>query len=334
MAPLYVNNIVSYKEETIMKNISTINVQNVNVNNSVAHLNALTKQREELVKKLAAIDAEIKETRKTIEVKQAVLKLQKEYADKAAVLKKEYEAKIKALVGDDNALDPTPAPESPKSAPKVPAKETAAPKAAPVAKKAEEKKSTEAPKTAAPAPKKEEKVAKTTATPSEKKEAVKAHNKSQFLHEITVDNFQKVINGIPKEEAAEAILHAKINGTKEQFATFGNAVIYGYQNGIRKFWFTYSAPELLNTVSEEMGEILEAGERYGFTVKVTQRAATPKTQATQNVTAPAASSAKADHAQAIAPKASQKQETPADNPDAFRPWTLSNAIVVDGSDEI
>lgn len=306
MAPLYVNNIVSYKEETIMK---TINTNNVNVNNSIAHLEALLKNREELVKKLASLDTEIKETRKTIEVKQAVLKLQKEYADKAAALKKEYDNKIKALVGDDNTPDPTPAPESPKPAQKVPAKETIAPKAAaPVEKKA------------APAPKKEE---------------VKTHNKSQFLHEINVNHFQKVINEIPKEEAAEAILHAQINGTKEQFTTLGNAVIYGYQNGIRKFWFTYSAPELLDAVSEEMGEVLKAAALYGFTVKVTQRDAASKAQTTQNVAAPAASSVKvAAPKAAAAPKASQKQEAPADNSDAFRAWTLCNATPVDGDDEI
>lgn len=333
MAPLYANNIVSYKEETIMK---TINTNNVNINNSIAHLEALLKNREELVKKLAALDEEIKETRKIIEVKQAVLKLQKEYADKAAALKKEYDAKIKALVGDDNTPDPTPAPESPKSAPKAPAKETTAPKAAPVAKKTEEKKPAQAPAAKAEAkPTEAPKAAlAAAAAPSEKKEEVKAHNKSQFLHEINVENFQKVINKIPKEEAADAILCVQINGTKEQFATLGNAVIYGYQNGIRKFWFTYSAPELLDAVSEEMDEVLKAAALYGFTVKVTQRAVAPKEQAAQNVAAPAASSAKADRTQAAAPKASQKQEAPADNPDAFRAWTLRNATPVDGDDEI
>ena len=299
------------------------NINLNNINNSVAHLEALLKNREELAKKLAAIDEEIKETRKTIEVKQAVVKLQKEYADKAAALKKEYDNKIKALVGD-NTPDPEPQPESPEPAPKAPAKETAAPKAtAPVEKKA------------APAPKKEEKVASATAAPSEKKEEVKAHNKSQFLHEVSVDNFQGVINKIPKEEAAEAILCAQINGTKEQIATLGNAVIYGYQNGIRKFWLTYSEPELLDAVSEEMGEILEVAERYSFTVKVTQRTAVQQAQATQNVAAPAASSVKVVAPKAAAaPKASQEQEAPADNPDTFRAWTLCNATPVDGDDEI
>lgn len=313
-----------------MKNI---NLNNVNVNNTKSHLNALLKQREEVAKKLAALDAEIKETKKLLATKEQVLKLQAEYAAKADALKKEYDAKMQALIGED--ITPDPQPESPKPAPKAQPKETAAPKAAPVAKKAEEKKSTEAPKTAAPAPKKEEKVAKTTATPSEKKEEVKAHNKSQFLHEVSVDNFQEVINKIPKEEAAEAILCAQINGTKEQIATLGNAVIYGYQNGIRKFWLTYSEPELLDAVSEEMGEILEVAERYSFTVKVTQRTAAPQAQATQNIAAPAASSAKVVAPKAAAaPKASQKQEAPADNPDAFRAWTLCNATPVDGDDEI
>lgn len=330
-----------------MKNI---NLSNINVNNSIAHLNALTKQREELVKKLAAIDEEIKEARKAIEVKQAVLKLQKEYADKAAALKKEYDNKIKALVGNDNTPDPTPAPESPKPQAKASVKETVAPKAAPVAKKVEEKKpatapavkaeakTAEAPKTVAPAPKKEEKVAKTTATPSEKKEEVKAHNKSQFLHEIAVDNFQKVINGIAKEEAAEAILHATLDGTKEQFAVLGNAVIYGFQNGIRKFWFTYSAPELLDAVSEEMAVVLEAAQKYGFIVKVTPRhctASAAKADAPQSVKTQRGSSAKADRTAAAAPKASEKkQKVMAVNPDGFRAWTLANAAVVDGSDEI
>lgn len=331
--------------------MKTINTTNVNINNSLSHLEALLKQREEMQKKISALDAEIKETRKTIEIKRAVLALQKEYADKAAALKEEYEDKIKALVGDDNTSDPTPAPESPKPAPKASVKETVAPKTAPVEKKAEEKKPAqapaakaeakpaEAPKTVAPAPKKEEKVAKTTATPSEKKEEVKAHNKSQFLHEIAVDNFQKVINGIAKEEAAEAILHAQIDGTKEQFAALGNAVIYGYQNGIRKFWFTYSVPEVLDAVSEEMAAILEAGEHYGFTVKVTQRnVIAPKGEA-QNIAAPAASSAKVAAPKATAaPKASQapakKQKVMAVNPDAFRAWTLMNAVPVDGDDAI
>ena len=287
-----------------MKNI---NLNNVNVNNTKSHLNALLKQREEVAKKLAALDAEIKETKKLLATKEQVLKLQAEYAAKADALKKEYDAKMQALIGED--ITPDPQPESPKPAPKAPAKETAAPKAtAPVEKKA---------------------------APSEKKEEVKAHNKSQFLHEVSVDNFQEVINKIPKEEAAEAILCAQINGTKEQIATLGNAVIYGYQNGIRKFWLTYSEPELLDAVSEEMGEILEVAERYSFTVKVTQRDAASKAQATQNVAAPAASSAKVVAPKAAAaPKASQKQEAPADNPDAFRAWTLCNATPVDGDDEI
>lgn len=287
-----------------MKNI---NLNNVNVNNTKSHLNALLKQREEVAKKLAALDAEIKETKKLLATKEQVLKLQAEYAAKADALKKEYDAKMQALIGED--ITPDPQPESPKPAPKAPAKETAAPKAtAPVEKKA---------------------------APSEKKEEVKAHNKSQFLHEVSVDNFQEVINKIPKEEAAEAILCAQINGTKEQIATLGNAVIYGYQNGIRKFWLTYSEPELLDAVSEEMGEILEVAERYSFTVKVTQRTAAPQAQATQNVAAPAASSAKVVAPKAAAaPKASQKQEAPADNPDAFRAWTLCNATPVDGDDEI
>lgn len=310
-----------------MKNI---NLSNINVNNSIAHLNALTKQREELVKKLAAIDEEIKETRKTIEVKQAVLKLQKEYADKAAALKKEYDDKIKALVGNDNTPDPTPAPESPKPQAKAPVKETA-----PAVKV--EAKSAEAPKATASAPKKEEKVAKATATPSEKKEAVKAHNKSQFLHEITIDDFQKVINNISKEEAGEAILHATLDGTKEQFAALSNAILYGYQCGVKKFWFTYSEPEYLDAVSEEMAAVLEAGQKYGFTIKVTQRRVTSaaKADAPQSVKTQGESSAKADRTAAAAPKASEKkQKAMAVNPDGFRAWTLANAAVVDGSDEI
>ena len=319
-----------------MKNINTINVQNVNVNNTIAHLNALTKQREEIVKKLAAIDTEIKETRKTIEVKQAVLKLQKEYADKAAALKKEYDNKIKALVGDDNTSDPTPAPESPKPAPKAMVKETVAPKAAPVAKKVEEKKPAtapaakaeakpaEVPKAAAPVEKKATPTPKkvtVNATPSEKKEAAKAHNKSQFLHEITVDNFQRVINGIKKEEAVEAILHATLDGTKEQFATLSNAILYGYQCGVKKFWFTYSEPEYLDAVSEEMAAVLEAGQKYGFTIKVTQRRVTSaaKADAPQSVKTQGASSAKADRTAAAAPEASEKkQKAMAVNPDGFR----------------
>lgn len=330
-----------------MKNI---NLSNINVNNSIAHLNALTKQREELVKKLAAIDEEIKEARKTIEVKQAVLKLQKEYVDKAAALKKEYDDKIKALVGNDNTPDPTPAPESPKPQTKAPVKETAF-----AVKKAEEKKPAQAPavkveaksaeapkaaliekKVAVSAPKKEEKVAKTTATPSEKKEEVKAHNKSQFLHEITVDNFQRVINGIKKEEAVEAILHAQINGTKEQFAALANAVIYGYQNGVKKFWFTYSEPEFLDAVSEEMAAVLEAAQRFGFIVKVTQHRVAPATKAEkpQSVKTQRQNSAKADRTAVAAPKASAKKKVMAVNPDGFRAWTLANAAVVDGSDEI
>ena len=303
VAPLYDNHIVSYKEETIMKTINTINVQNVNVNNSVAHLNALTKQREELVKKLAAIDAEIKETRKTIEVKQAVLKLQKEYADKAAALKKEYDNKIKALVGDDTP-DPDPQPESPKPEVKSPAKETVSAPTAP-AKKAES-----APK--APAAKAESKDAAKKAEPkaAPAQAGAKAHNKSQFLHEINVDSFQKTINSIPKEEAGEAILHAALDGSKEQFAALANAVLYGYQNGVKKFWFTYSEPEFLDAVSEEMAAVLEAGQRFGFIVKVTQRCTAPaaKAEAPQNVKAQGESSAKADRTSATAPKAFGKKQ--------------------------
>lgn len=306
-----------------MKNI---NLNNINVNNTKSHLEALLKQREELAKKLAALDAEIKETKKLLATKEQVLKLQAEYAAKVAALKKEYDAKMQALIGED--ITPDPQPESPKPAPKAQVKETAAPKAAPVAKKAEEKKPAQTP--AAKAEAKPIEAPKAAPAPSEKKETVKTHNKSQFLREIAVDNFQKVINEIPKEEAADVILHAQINGTKEQLATLGNAVIYGYQNGIRKFWFTYSTPELLNAVSEEMGEVLKAAALYGFTVKVTQRVVAPKAQAAQNVAALAASSAKADRTQAAAPK----QEAPADNPDAFRAWTLCNATPVDGDDEI
>lgn len=307
-----------------MKNI---NLNNINVNNTKSHLEALLKQREEVAKKLASLDAEIKETKKLLATKEQVLKLQAEYAAKAAALKKEYDAKMQALIGE--GITPDPQPESPKPAPKAQPKETTAPKAAPVAKKAEEKKPAQTPAAKAEAKPAEAPTAAAVPAPSEKKEEVKAHNKSQFLHEINVDNFQKVINKIPKEEAAEGILHAQINGTKEQFATLGNAVIYGYQNGVRKFWFTYSAPELLNAVSEEMGEILKAAALYGFTVKVTQRAATTKAQAAKNVDAPAASSVKADRTQAA-----PKQEVPADNPDAFRAWTLRNATPVDGDDEI
>lgn len=329
--------------------MKTINTTNVNINNSLSHLEALLKQREEMQKKISALDAEIKETRKTIEVKRAVLALQEEYAAKAAALKKEYDDKIKALVGDDNTPGPDPQPESPKPQAKASVKETVAPKAAPVAKKVEEKKPAtapavkaeakpaEAPKTVAPAPKKEEKVASATATPSEKKEAAKAHNKSQFLHEISIDDFQKVINNISKEEAGEAILHATLDGTKEQFATLSNAILYGYQCGVKKFWFTYSEPEYLDAVSEEMAAVLEAGQKYGFTIKVTQRRATSaaKADAPQSVKTQRESSAKADRAAAAAPKASEKkQKAMAVNPDGFRAWTLANAAVVDGSDEI
>lgn len=329
-------------------------MKNINLNNTKSHLEALLKQREEMAKKLATLDTEIKKTKKLLATKEQVLKLQKEYADKATALKKEYDAKMQALIGEGITSDSDPQPESPKPAPKAMVKETVAPKAAPVAKKVEEKKPAtapaakaeakpaEVPKAAAPVEKKATPTPKkvtVNATPSEKKEAAKAHNKSQFLHEIAVDNFQKVINGIAKEEAAEAILHAQIDGTKEQFAALGNAVIYGYQNGIRKFWFTYSVPEVLDAVSEEMAAILEAGEHYGFTVKVTQRnVIAPKGEA-QNIAAPAASSAKvAAPKVTAAPKASQapakKQKVMAVNPDAFRAWTLMNAVPVDGDDAI
>lgn len=320
-------------------------MKNINLNNTKSHLEALLKQREEMAKKLATLDTEIKKTKKLLVTKEQVLKLQKEYADKATALKKEYDAKMQALIGEGITSDSDPQPESPKPAPKAMVKETVASKAAPVAKKVEEKKPAtapaakaeakpaEVPKAAAPVEKKEA----VNATPSEKKEAVKAHNKSRFLHEITIDDFQKVINNISKEEAGEAILHATLDGTKEQFATLSNAILYGYQCGVKKFWFTYSELEYLDAVSEEMAAVLEAGQKYGFTIKVTQRRATSaaKADAPQSVKTQGESSAKADRTAAAAPKASEKkQKAMAVNTDGFRAWTLSNAAVVDGSDEI
>lgn len=327
-------------------------MKNINLNNTKSHLEALLKQREEMAKKLATLDTEIKKTKKLLATKEQVLKLQKEYADKATALKKEYDAKMQALIGEGITSDSDPQPESPKPAPKAMVKETVAPKAAPVAKKVEEKKPAtapaakaeakpaEVPKAAAPVEKKATPTPKkvtVNATPSEKKEVAKAHNKSQFLHEITVDNFQRVINGIKKEEAVEAILHATLDGTKEQFATLSNAILYGYQCGVKKFWFTYSEPEYLDAVSEEMAAVLEAGQKYGFTIKVTQRRVTSaaKADAPQSVKTQGTSSAKADRTAAAAPEASEKkQKAMAVNPDGFRAWTLANAAVVDGSDEI
>ena len=146
-----------------------------------------------------------------------------------------------------------------------------------------------------------------------------------------------MINNISKEEAGEAILHATLDGTKEQFAALSNAILYGYQCGVKKFWFTYSEPEYLDAVSEEMAAVLEAGQKYGFTIKVTQRRVTSaaKADAPQSVKTQGESSAKADRTAAAAPKASEKkQKAMAVNPDGFRAWTLANAAVVDGSDEI
>lgn len=316
-----------------MKNI---NLNNINVNNTKSHLEALLKQREEVAKKLSALDAEIKETKKLLATKEQVLKLQAEYAAKVAALKKEYDAKMQALIGED--ITPDPKPESPKPQPKAPAKETAAPKTALTAKKAEEKKSVqapavkaeaksaEAPKAAAPAPKKEVKIAKTTtATPSEKK--VEARS----VVKVTADNYQRVINGIDKAKATSTVVTAEFDGSKEQFMMLVKATVYAFQNGIGKIELTYHDDAAVAGLSEEIALLLKYAQQYGISVSIreshrvqTKKATpAPKTAPAPKAKAQGTNSAKADNT-------ATEEETS----DAFRAWTLSQACVVDGDDEI
>lgn len=320
-----------------MKNI---NLNNINVNNSVAHLEALLKNREELAKKLAAIDEEIKEIRKTIEVKQAVVKLQKEYADKAAALKKEYDAKIKALVGDDNTSTPDPQPESPKPAPKAQPKETTAPKAAPVAKKAEEKKPaqapaaraeakpTEAPK-AAPAPKK---VVSSKPASSQKKTV-----EARSVVKVTADNYQQVINSVDKAKAASTIMTADFSGDEAEFMMLVKAAVYAFQNGIAKTELVYHDPAAVERCSKEIALLLKYAQTYGISVSIREShrgAAKKSTVAPKAAPAPKTEEAPKVKAQGTNPAKADNTATEEETSDAFRAWTLSQACVVDGDDEI
>lgn len=318
--------------------MKTINLSNVNVNNTKSHLNALLKQREEVAKKLAALDAEIKETKKLLATKEQVLKLQAEYAAKADALKKEYDAKMQALIGED--ITPDPQPESPKPAPKAQSKETAAPKAAPVAKKAEEKKPaqapaaraeakpTEAPK-AAPAPKK---VVSSKPVSSEKK-AVEA----RFVVKVTADNYQQVINSVDKAKAASTIMTADFSGNETEFMMLVKAVVYAFQNGIAKTELVYHDPAAVERCSKEIALLLKYAQTYGISVSIGEShrgAAKKSTVAPKAAPAPKAEEAPKAKAQGTNPAKADNTATEEETSDAFRAWTLSQACVVDGDDEI
>lgn len=318
-----------------MKNI---NLNNINVNNTKSHLEALLKQREEMAKKIAALDAEIKETKKLLATKEQVLKLQAEYAAKAAALKKEYDAKMQALIGED--ITPDPQPESPKPAPKAQPKETAAPKtAAPVEKKAEEKKPVvtpaakaeakpaEAPK-AAPAPKK---IVSSKPASSEKKAEARS------VVKITADNYQRAINGIDKAKAASTVVTAEFDGNKEQFMMLVKATVYAFQNGIGKIELTYHDDAAVAGLSEEIALLLKYAQQYGISVSIREshRVQTKKTaSAPKAAPAPKVEEAPKAKAQGTNSTKTDNTATEEETSDAFRAWTLSQACVVDGDDEI
>lgn len=306
-----------------MKNI---NLNNINVNNSVAHLEALLKNREELAKKLAAIDEEIKETRKTIEVKQAVVKLQKEYADKAAALKKEYDAKIKALVGDDNTSAPDLQPESPKPAPVAKKAEEKKPAQAPAARA--EAKPTEAPK-AAPAPKK---VVSSKPASSQKKTV-----EARSVVKVTADNYQQVINSVDKAKAASTIMTADFSGDEAEFMMLVKAAVYAFQNGIAKTELVYHDPAAVERCSKEIALLLKYAQTYGISVSIREShrgAAKKSTVAPKAAPAPKTEEAPKVKAQGTNPAKADNTATEEETSDAFRAWTLSQACVVDGDDEI
>lgn len=295
-----------------MKNI------NVNINNTVAHIEALTKQREEMVKKLAALDKEIAEAKQLLVKKEQALKLQEEYKVKAKALKDEYDAKIAALLVDDVA------PESPVKAVEAPAAKTA-PKAEPAptpVAKAEPKKAAEAPK-AAPAPKK---IVSSKPASSEKK-AVEARS----VVKVTADNYQSVINSVDKAKAASTIVTADFSGDEAEFMMLVKATVYAFQNGIGKIELVYHDPAAVQSCNKEIALLLQYAQQYGIPVSLreshrvqTKKAApAPKAEEAPKAKAQGTNSAKADNT-------ATEEETS----DAFRAWTLSQACVVDGDDEI
>lgn len=301
-----------------MKNI------NVNINNTVAHIEALTKQREEMVKKLAALDKEIAEAKQLLAKKEQALKLQEEYKVKAKALKDEYDAKIAALLGDDVA------PESSAKAVEAPAAKTA-PKAEPAptpAAKAEPKKAAEAPK-ATPAPKK---VVSSKPASSEKK-AVEAHS----VVKVTADNYQQVINSVDKAKAASTIMTADFSGDETEFMMLVKAAVYAFQNGIAKTELVYHDPAAVECCSKEIALLLKYAQTYGISVSIREShrgAAKKSTVAPKAAPAPKAEEAPKAKAQGTNPAKADNTATEEETSDAFRAWTLSQACVVDGDDEI